>query len=683
MRQTALRQRHSVKQERASRQTQKRQRKAQQQAASESAQTRAVEELDMGRREYVPSLSVVFRLLALMRVCGALLAPLQDCDEVYNYWEPLHFVQFGTGKQTWEYAPQYALRSYAYLRVHDAVIWAMHFVFGFAGKAQAFYALRVGLALASALSEAVLVRRVAAHVGARAANCTALALFGMAGLFHAAPALLPSSFAMCLCTLGAAAAMAPPAADLRRHLRQRAAPATAAFVLAAVGGWPYAGVAAVPFVAEELLVQGVGNNGGWWRARRLAALALVGGGTAGAAAGAMAAVDAWHYGRPVAAAWNQVAYNVLGQHGGSAALYGTEPWHFYVRNGLLNANAVLVLALAALPLWAAHAAVLRAAARSAGPAARPAARRLERAHVLLLFRIAPFPVALAAFSLHPHKEERFLSIVYPHMCFSAAAALGLVGALRTRFGSRIRFNSSRRLDVAVLAVAACVGMLRMAALVHYHAAPVRAFAELRAHAETTQTEAARLLPLGPSLKMLAGARTQAAEPAAEQTLCMGGAWHRFSSAYWLPRGFRLQFVRELGADAGQLPGDFEPVRASGSVRASTAAPRADFNARNAWEPGHVVELGRCDYVVEIEYGERRTELGGMEIRDSEISEISETSDAVWRRVGACHPVLDSARSGVLLRTLYVPPGAARLVSWATGQQQAWARMCVYRRDNIR
>ncbi|KAJ2375774.1 mannosyltransferase, partial [Coemansia sp. RSA 2611] len=145
MRQTAMRQRHSVKQERAERQTQKRQRKAQQQAASESAQTRAVEELDMGRREYVPSLSVVFRLLALMRVCGALLAPLQDCDEVYNYWEPLHFVQFGTGKQTWEYAPQYALRSYAYLRVHDAVIRAMHFVFGFAGKAQAFYALRVGL----------------------------------------------------------------------------------------------------------------------------------------------------------------------------------------------------------------------------------------------------------------------------------------------------------------------------------------------------------------------------------------------------------------------------------------------------------------------------------------------------------------------------------------------------------
>ena len=30
------------------------------------------------------------------RVITANMAPIMDCDEVYNYWEPLHFMQFQT-----------------------------------------------------------------------------------------------------------------------------------------------------------------------------------------------------------------------------------------------------------------------------------------------------------------------------------------------------------------------------------------------------------------------------------------------------------------------------------------------------------------------------------------------------------------------------------------------------------
>ncbi|VDK74941.1 unnamed protein product [Gongylonema pulchrum] len=35
---------------------------------------------------------------------------ISDCDEVYNYWEPLHLFLYGTGFQTWEYSPIYAIR---------------------------------------------------------------------------------------------------------------------------------------------------------------------------------------------------------------------------------------------------------------------------------------------------------------------------------------------------------------------------------------------------------------------------------------------------------------------------------------------------------------------------------------------------------------------------------------------
>ena len=40
---------------------------------------------------------------------------IADCDETFNYWEPLNLLLRGFGKQTWEYSPEYKIRSYAYL----------------------------------------------------------------------------------------------------------------------------------------------------------------------------------------------------------------------------------------------------------------------------------------------------------------------------------------------------------------------------------------------------------------------------------------------------------------------------------------------------------------------------------------------------------------------------------------
>mmetsp|Transcript_20799 Transcript_20799/g.31232 ORF Transcript_20799/g.31232 Transcript_20799/m.31232 type:complete len:129 (-) Transcript_20799:1670-2056(-) len=58
---------------------------------------------------YISAIHIAIRISLANR------APITDCDEVYNYWEPLHFLNYGSGLQTWEYAPQYALRTYAYL----------------------------------------------------------------------------------------------------------------------------------------------------------------------------------------------------------------------------------------------------------------------------------------------------------------------------------------------------------------------------------------------------------------------------------------------------------------------------------------------------------------------------------------------------------------------------------------
>ena len=96
------------------------------------------------------------RTLALARLIAALVCNISDCDETYNYWEPTHYLLHGSGFQTWEYSPVYALRSYFYLLPHAApsiaAAWA-----GVSSKVTAWYLTRGALGLVSAWAESRLV----------------------------------------------------------------------------------------------------------------------------------------------------------------------------------------------------------------------------------------------------------------------------------------------------------------------------------------------------------------------------------------------------------------------------------------------------------------------------------------------------------------------------------------------
>lgn len=97
------------------------------------------------QQPWAPAFSVAFRLILLARVASAMWSGIADCDEsergwrgadqvssslthcflspAYNYWEPLHLISYppapmGTSQmpfQTWEYSPEYAIRSWAYI----------------------------------------------------------------------------------------------------------------------------------------------------------------------------------------------------------------------------------------------------------------------------------------------------------------------------------------------------------------------------------------------------------------------------------------------------------------------------------------------------------------------------------------------------------------------------------------
>lgn len=145
-------------------------------------------------------------LLVVARLVSAAVNIIHDCDETYNYLEPLHFLLFGSGMQTWEYSPQYALRSYLYLLLHAPFAGAPAALLGRsrAGKLAGFYTLKAALGLASAASEAALYRAVAASYRPAVAHATLLFLCISSGMFAAATSLLPSTFTMYALTAAAA-----------------------------------------------------------------------------------------------------------------------------------------------------------------------------------------------------------------------------------------------------------------------------------------------------------------------------------------------------------------------------------------------------------------------------------------------------------------------------------------------
>jgi len=63
----------------------------------------------------------------------------------------------------------------------------------------------------------------------------------------------------------------------------------------------------------------------------------------------MVIIDQYYYKRLVIVPLNIVLYNVFGGDVGPD-IFGTEPWWFYILNGLLNFNILFLAALASFPV---------------------------------------------------------------------------------------------------------------------------------------------------------------------------------------------------------------------------------------------------------------------------------------------------------------------------------------------
>ena len=571
--------------------------------------------------------------------------------------------------QTWEYSPAYALRSYLYVGLHAAVIklaeWTDSVELVGGGKIGEFYALRVALAVACAACEAWLVHAIAGRMRRSIAVVTAAVLACSAGMFHASVAFVPSSFTMYTVMLTYAAWM-------------RGSDALAVFWtgVSALIGWPFSVVIAVPLaldIARRYLT----------RLHLPILWALL---TAAVCLVPSAVIDRHYYGRWLLAVLNIALYNSTHASGTGSTLYGVEPASYYVLNLALNFNAAAALAalgpLLGLLFWARW--------RSGADA------------MFIVWMLGPVAWVAGMLAM-PHKEERFLFVVYPLIAFSAAYAMVHVVLaarqwlccaapmaerrkkdddeefLSPRFQATVRISSplgtgsSTALAIG-LSLIALLSAARVAALIFYYGAPLKAYAELSRRVSLQGSN-----PFGD-----ASSTATTTNPFADKAVCVGKEWYRFPSHFLLPSPssysnatatYHLQYLPS--SFDGLLPGHFHPSPSTLSSLDSMWRDRAlstrlvppHQNALNRAEPSRYVELEECDWVVDLQLqGQKEGAYSARRVVKEERSVDGKVCKVewVWRTVGRWQ-FLDAEHSARWSRAVWLPWLSESGVHWGVYQ----------------
>ncbi|KAI4733119.1 hypothetical protein E4T50_16322 [Aureobasidium sp. EXF-12298] len=541
---------------------------------------------------------IAFYILAAAHTVAALWFPIQDCDEVYNYYEPTHYLTEGYGKQTWEYSPEYAIRSWGYVSLHAFVIGLRRVIpiWGLP-KVWKFYFLRIMLGAICAASESRLYTVISRTLNPRLGMLFFLIMLTSPGMFHASVSFLPSSFSMYTTALGMAAFM-----DWRGGVR------TATGMMCMIGGsflgWPFAAALIAPFMIEEFMLAYFTDKqefidfcyrilDGSVRSTIILVIQFC--------------FDAFFYRRVAIVPYNIVWYNVIAARSGKGPdIYGTEPWHFYGRNLLLNFNIWFIIALAAMPLYFVHTFVLR----------QPI---FKQSYLRGVFFLTPFYLWLAIFTLQPHKEERFMYPIYPALGFNAALGSHI---LLTWLGSSnprslvAMIPAKLRLLFAALCFIAAVdfGAWRTLGMITAYNAPLSVYKPLRLPG-VTQTG---------------------------DNVCLGKEWYRFPSSYHLPTGVSAKFVKS--EFNGLLPGDFSQAGKGFGLYPGAWLLPSGMNDENKEDPGKYTQLSHCSFMVDSYFP-------GTEPSPLEPNYINQTE--TWEKL-SCEPFLDASRTGTIGRIGWVP-----------------------------
>jgi alpha-1,2-mannosyltransferase len=322
--------------------------------------------------------------------------------QVYNYWEPTHFLLYGSGMQTWEYSPEFGLRSYLYVGLHALIgillQGPMRFLAPYHYRILVFYSIRVFLGFFHAFSASSLVSAVNRRFGQSIAYLSAILIAFSPGLFQASTSYLPQSFSMYSVTLAFAAWIGG----------RRPFPIIFWMGVSGLIGWPFVAILALGIAPHLIYRHGLMSC--IRAALATAVICLLPG----------FMVDFYYYRKLILPVANIISYNGFTSHG--ADIYGTEPWHYFIKNLALNFNFAWAVASLAIPISIIIFLLQQGKKESAASI---------KAKSALLF-LSPPAAFFLIFSLMAHKEERFLYPIYPLICVCAAFTIHILSSILAR-----------------------------------------------------------------------------------------------------------------------------------------------------------------------------------------------------------------------------------------------------------
>lgn len=519
--------------------------------------------------------------------------------------------------------------------MHAIVIYALSWTPIVNSKAAEFYFMRLFFALVCAACETSAHKVISKAMNPRVALYFMLVLVSSAGMFHAAISYLPSSFAMYTNTVALSA-------FLDWTVGISTAQGLFWLSVGTIVGWPFVGALAVPYVVEELVMcyfteDVIGSAARLFQGFCGGLVVLVVEGI----------VDYFFYHKMVIYPYQLAWYNIFGGSGKGPNIFGTEPWHYYIRNLLINFNLWFVLACAVWPL------VFLQRWTTGQPASRLPFFRT-------LVTISPFYLWLAIFTLQPHKEERFMYPVYPFLALNAALALHIIVSIidpspvQVRTGPKVQIAGGKAPRTTTITGTTVLRNLKNLIIFSFLAL-------------TTTLNISRSLNLATSysapLSIYTALPPASSLSSSQPNLCLGKEWYRFPSSYHLPSGYRPKFI--ASDFHGLLPGAFSEVDSGFGFFAGAYLIPSGMNDENKEDLSKLIEEERCDFLVESWFpSEGVSELQPDRVHD----------EKKWEKV-KCEKFLDQGSTGILGRLFWTPDA-----KWVPSVfRRQWGEYCLLER----
>ena len=509
-----------------------------------------------------------FILLLFIRIIAAITSHIRDCDETFNYWEPTHYLLKGYGMQTWEYSPTFALRSYAYVFFHVIFGMIVRILVEWQDKVLIFYAIRIILGVSCAYCEAYFYQAVCYRFGRTVGRYTLLFTFFSSGMYFSSVAYVPSSYAMYTVLLSFAAWF------YGHHGKS--------IVFAALGvilsTWPYIAVIFLPLSFDALYYRGIFKIILW--ALKLILYVLV----------PMILIDSFFYGKCVFTVYNIVHYNVFRAN---SILYGVEDWKYYLINGFLNFSFCFPLALVSflvpLLVW-----LFGQGKYIARGFIKDDQSNIDEDKIKLpmltptrvLIYISPLYIWFFIMESQPHKEERFLYVIYPliSLC-SALSFVTITKVLAYKMENMVYKSFGKIMElvkIIFIFIFIILSVSRTTSEIINFGAPLKVYRHLY-HDEIERHIAMRSVPHDEDRTVL---------------VCVGKEWYRYPASFFLSSNSRLAFV-EAGFK-GQLPQPYF------ELEGGTRLLQNNFNDMNLEETTRYIPKEECHYLIDMDIGESGT-----------------------------------------------------------------------------